>query len=233
MPLIPIKATVKSNVRVTNDVCLTVMTITSPANLQFKAGQYLFIKASERVLRAYSLSSLPSMLPEIEFCVERVEGGVASNYIWNLQPGQEVELTGVFGQFVYKNDPLIEKIVMIGTGTGVAPLKAMIEQALLDGETRPIHLLFGEKTQADFYFIELFQNLKKQYPNFSYTLCCSREEVGGFFFGRVTKALEAMFPLEQKTSFYLCGGQAMLTDVRTLLTSKNIVPKFIYQEKFF
>lgn len=233
MPLIPIKATVKSNTRVTHDVCVTVMTITSPKDLQFKAGQYLFVKASERVLRAYSISSLPATLPDVEFCVERVEGGVASNYIWNLVPGQEVELTGVFGQFTYKADPTIERVVMIGTGTGVAPLKVMIEQALADGETRPLHLLFGEKTKADFYYTDDLKQLSQKYPNFTYDLCSSREEVDGFFYGRVTKALEGMFPLDKKTSFYLCGGQAMLSDVRNLLTIKNVHPKFVYQEKFF
>ncbi|MBI4836187.1 MAG: FAD-dependent oxidoreductase [Candidatus Abawacabacteria bacterium] len=209
------------------------LVLVNPVELQFKAGQYLFIKASERVLRAYSIASSPAQKNEIEFCVKRVEGGVASNFLWNLQPNDEIDLTGTFGHFIYKSDVQIERIVMIGTGTGVAPLKSMIEFALTEGEKRPLHLFFGERMKEDFYYLDQFAAWATNYPNFTYTLCASREEAEGFFYGRVTQALEKVLPVEKATSFYLCGGQAMLTDVRDLLEKYSVETKNIYQEKFF
>lgn len=233
MPLIPISAVVKENRHVTDSVCVVTLTLLKPTDIDFKAGQYLFVKASERVLRAYSIASSPHQRGEIEFCVKRIEGGVASNYIWNLQVGQTVELTGTFGHFFYKQDPHIEQIFLIGTGTGVAPLKSMFTFALESGEKRPIHLLFGEREIKDFYYLQELAIFKQKYPNFNYTLCASRETGEGFYSGRVTQALATLFPLSKKTSFYLCGGQAMLTDVKAFLVTNNVPAGNVYLEKFF
>lgn len=233
MPLIPIQAVVKENRYVTDSVCIVTLTLIKPAEIDFKAGQYLFVKANERVLRPYSIASSPSLRNEVEFCVKRIEGGVASNYIWNLQAGQTVELTGVFGHFFYKQDSQMERIVLIGTGTGVAPLKSMFIFALESGETRPIHLFFGEREIKDFYYLDELAEYREKYPHFTYTLCASRDTGDGFFSGRVTQALGETVPLQKKTSFYLCGGQAMLTDVRAFLITNNVLPGQIYLEKFF
>lgn len=233
MPLLPIRARVVKNDHVTDQVCITTFELISPNKLTFKAGQYLFLKASDRVVRAYSIASSPLVDNVFEFCVKRVEGGVASNYIWNLSAGQEVDLTGTFGQFVYKHDVSIEKMIFVGTGTGIAPLKSMIEYGLASGDKRPMHLFFGEREKKDFYYLDWLAAMKKEYANFSYTLCASRDHADGFFAGRVTAAMEILFPLTQKTNFYLCGGQAMLTDVRALLQSHNVHAGNIYWEKFF
>ena len=233
MPFLDLHARVRSNIYVTADVCLTTFEFIKPKEFTFVAGQYLFLQASPRVVRAYSISSAPHQKDSIEFCVKRVPDGVASNYIWNLKEGDEVMLKGTFGRFVFKSDPYIEKIVMVGTGTGVAPLKSMIEQALIDGETRPIHLLFGEKTKADLFYLDLFESWQKQFPNFRYDLCVSRESIPGLFSGRVTGKLQEMLPSLTKTSFYLCGGQMMLRDAIDILLKHSVPKEAIYFEKFF
>jgi ferredoxin-NADP reductase len=233
MPFIDIHARVRSNVYVTADVCLTTFELIKPSELHFQAGQYLFLQASPRVVRAYSIASAPHEKNNIEFCVKRVEGGVASNFIWNLKEGDEVVLKGIFGRFVYKSDPQLEKIVMIGTGTGVAPLKSMIEFALLNGEQRPIHLLFGEKTKSDLFYLDIFEDWHKRFSNFTYDLCTSRETLEGIYSGRVTGKLQELLPSTTKTSFYLCGGQAMLKDAINILLQHQVPKETIYFEKFF
>lgn len=233
MPFIDITARVRSNIYVTADVCLTTFDLIQPTELNFQAGQYLFIQASPRVVRAYSIASAPHEKHSFEFCTKRVIDGVASNYIWNLKEGDQVNLKGIFGKFVYKSDPQIEKIVMVGTGTGVAPLKSMIEFALRNGEKRPMHLLFGEKTKADLFYLDILADWKQKFPNFTYQLCTSRETNDGIYTGRVTGKLQELFPLTSKTSFYLCGGQAMLKDVIDMLLKHNTSKETIYFEKFF
>lgn len=89
--MIDIVAKVRSNTYVTEDVCIILLDIVSPEYYSFKAGQYLFVQASERVL-AYSIASTPQQKGMIDFCIERVPGGVASNYLWNLQPEQKITM---------------------------------------------------------------------------------------------------------------------------------------------
>lgn len=231
--MIDIVAKVRSNTYVTEDVCIILLDIVSPAYYSFKAGQYLFVQASERVLRAYSIASTPQQKGMIEFCIERVPGGVASNYLWNLQPEQKITMKGTFGHFFYKSDPKVDAIVMIGTGTGVAPLKSMIEYALENGEKRPIHLLFGESTVKSFFYLDVLADLQKKFPHFTYDLCVSREEQAGFFSGRVTARLPEIMNRFPNASYYLCGGQAMLTDVRAQLAEAQVPAPQVYFEKFF
>ncbi len=233
MPFFEIRATVKENNHVTDTVCLITFTMVEPQRIDFKAGQYLFVHASERVLRPFSISSAPEDQTEFEFCVEVIPGGVASNYLWNLKVGEEVKLKGVFGQFVYRQDPAIEQIFMIGTGTGIAPLKSMLLHELKQGEKRPMHLLFGESFVKDFYYHDVLDDLAKQYPNFTYDLCASREEKDGFICGRVQVGLQKYFPLDKKASFYICGSKEMIMSTSDFIVQNGGDAKHIYHEKFF
>lgn len=233
MPFIDIRAKVKKNDHVTDDVCLVIFEMIEPQELHFKAGQYLFLHASEKVIRPFSIASSPDKAIEFEFCVKLVPNGVASNYIWNLKPGEEVTLKGVFGNFVYHKDPNIEEIFMIATGTGIAPIKSMLLYELANGEKRPIHVLFGESMIKDFFYLDLFAELAKKYPNLTYELCCSREQKGGFVAGRVQVALQKYFPLTKKSSFYVCGGKQMIVDLLDCISKNGGNSQYIYHEKFF
>jgi len=233
MPAFDIRAKVVSNVRVTDNVCVLTFAMIEPQELQFKAGQYLFVHASERVLRPFSISSSPDDIKTFEFCIEVIPDGVASNYLWNLKEHDEVLLKGVFGSFVYHKDPDIEEIFMIATGTGIAPIKSMLLYELNHGEKRPIHLLFGESMAKDFYYLDIFAELIKKYPNLTCDLCASRDQKEGYINGRVQTALEKYFPIGKKSSFYICGGRQMIMDVSDLIIKNGGDAKHIYHEKFF
>ncbi len=233
MPFFDIRARVKKNDHVTTDVCLVTFEMIEPQELHFKAGQYLFVHASDRVIRPFSIASSPNDSHEVEFCVKLVPDGVASNYLWNLKVGDEVVLKGVFGNFVYRKDPEIEEIFMIAAGTGIAPIKSMLLYELAHGEKRPVHLIFGESTVKDFYYLNVFKDLMAKYPNLTCDLCSSREPKDGFLTGRVQMGLQKYFPIAKKSSFYICGGKNMIMEVSDLIVKNGGDAKHIYHEKFF
>lgn len=195
--------------------------------------------------RNYSLANGDGQSDELVFTVkiqtspnERVKPGIGSSYICNLAPGETIEAVGPFEEF-YARPSSSKPMVLIGAGSGMAPLKALIEEQLVKyASSRELYFYFGARSQVDLIYSEHFQQLSDRYPNFHYLPVLSRPEqdwsgakgyvqdhLGEDLATELEKALD-------KTEFYLCGPAPMMESTIELLKSHGIADSAIAFDKF-
>jgi len=205
--------------------------------LHFTPGQ--FISVVERVngkeiTRAYSIAS-PRGSNRFELCLNHVPGGLVSTYLFDLKPGDEVDLHEPLGYFTLRHPE--RRAVFVATGTGIAPFRSM----LLDHmpKTQPhITLLFGVRYDHSLLYREEFERLEREHPTFKFMPTVTRpsEQWRGLT-GRVQahldEALAIRTPEERaNVDVYICGLKEMVDDVRRELKQRGFDRKQIIYEKY-
>jgi CDP-4-dehydro-6-deoxyglucose reductase len=193
----------------------------------FEAGQWVNLHVPGMEKRAYSIASPPDG-PRFDLAVTLVEGGPVSTYLHSANIGSEIDVSGPQGFFAReKTGPGL----YIGTGTGVAPLRAMMKDALAKSEVRATWLLFGIRTEGDILYKDELDALAKAHPNVRviYTLSRGSDAWMGLR-GYVQTHAEALFrELEARGEgpphAYICGLHRMVGAVRDLLRKKMSVPR--------
>lgn len=143
------------------------------------AGQYVSIRYGDRT-RAYSIASSPTR-PETELCVRRVaDGHLSTRLCENLSVGETVSLRGPYGHLLLE-DPSSRDMAFLATGTGVAPMKSMIDYTFearrdaVDGGPRNVWLFLGAGWEDDLPYHDAFREKSAARENFHYVPCLSRE----------------------------------------------------------
>ena len=169
-------------------------TLKDGETLEFVAGQYVLLKIDGNY-RQYSICTSSLQNDSFDFIIEYFEGGLASTYLAALEVGQDAHFKGPAGVFTLQNSECDK--VYLATGTGIAPIKSMIETQLVTLPTTKAHLYFGLRMGADMYLQKQVEELKKKFPDtFIFTYCLSREsedvkvEGGQIYKGHIQDALE-------------------------------------------
>ena len=157
---------------------LTLSDETDP--FDFQAGQFLTMdlpigeKRLER-WRSYSIASAPNGGREIELCIVKMTGGLATEYLFDeVRIGTEIKFKGPDGAFVLP-EVIDQDLIMVCTGTGVAPFRSMLLYLDKNGwPDRNIHLIFGSRTREDLLYADEFLALANRRPNFQFTATLSR-----------------------------------------------------------
>lgn len=149
------------------------------AEFEYAPGQYVTVRF-HGTPRPYSVANSPNE-PETEICFRRVSGGrLTTDLFEDLEEGDEITIHGPSGEFVLK-EPSRRDMAFIATGTGVAPLKAMIDYTfeedrdILDGVTRDVWLFLGSSWEDDLPYHEDFRAYDENHENFHYVPTLSRE----------------------------------------------------------
>lgn len=206
-----------------------------PHRLDFKAGQFLSLKVDDDgTRRAYSIASDPDIDHGVEILLDVMPQGKGVKYLQNLEFGDEVEFIAPSGRFVIANDAQEESLALVGTGSGVAPLRSMvIDQLKNKQDQRQITLYWGLRYARHLVWQDDFSRWSKQYSNFHFHPTLSRaEKEWPLCRGRVTNCLN-IHDLPENAGYYLCGGKAMINDVKQVLMERGVVEDRIHHEKFF
>lgn len=209
----------------------------------FVAGQAMTVVLDDtrgerprKARRSYSMSNRPSDRGHVEFCIERVPGGLASNALHDLRPGDPLAMKGPYGRFVV-DEASPREILFVATGVGFGPIKAMIEDLLERGATRRMRLFFGLRYTDDLIYRDLLDGLARNHPNLEPTITLSRPAPGTWDgpVGRVTKLIDERLGPEDadRVDAYLCGSEEMLADVRARLAALGVPEARIRSEAFF
>lgn len=225
-----------SNEKIATNTQKLVFKLKEPNGITYKPGQFVsFVMPSDDerpIKRSYSIANLeqsPENTDHIEFVISYVEGGRASELFFNAEPGYEMEMTGPFGLLCLA-DELPERVFLIGTGTGVAPYRCMIEQI----KTRPnteFHILFGAQHLDDMFYLEDFKAISLL-SNVHFHPCLSQEEKPGCFSGYVQHKLKELEPNPETDMAYLCGNPNMVDEVFELLKNEEFGVKQVKREKY-
>ena len=199
-------------------------------SFDFQPGQFITmdLPIHEKRLhrwRSYSIASAPDGGNEIELCIVRLEGGRATRYLFeDVGVGSTIRFKGPGGAFVLP-ETIDKDIVMVCTGTGIAPFRSMLRHLVRSGQPhRKVHLIFGTRFRNGVLYEEEFMALQREMPGFQYSVALSREEgpldtlpfearkgyVHAYY-------QEAWAGRGETVQFLLCGWSNMVDEARSRL----------------
>ena len=215
------------------------------APLAFIPGQFVQIHFpwdGKQLRRSYSVATVPGdpANPEqlIELAVSYVEGGAATELLSALQPGGEIAASGPYGRFVLHDDDANARYLLIATGTGVTPYRAMLPtlERVIAQRPAEVVLLFGARTPHELLYGPEFAAFADRVPGFRFVPCFSREPAptprADDRHGRVTAVLPEFAPDAARDIAYLCGNPEMVDACFVLLKDAGLPIPNIRREKY-
>lgn len=201
--------------------------------LHFKPGQFVSLNemlGGKKITRAYSIASVPSG-NRFELCLNRVQEGIFSPYLFDRKPGDTVEMTPPLGFFVLRNPT--KDAVFVATGTGIAPFRAMAPDYLSHPKAKQLTLIFGVRYEHSLYYRDEFASLEAKHANFRFWPLLSRPEPSWKGrSGHVQPHLLEAIGERRDIDIYICGLKEMVDDVRGLLKGLGFDRKQIIFEKY-
>jgi ferredoxin-NADP reductase len=189
--------------------------------VDFLPGQFITLdlpisEKRQHRWRSYSIANAPDGSNNIELCIVRKYDGLGSTYLFNeIKVGSKLQFKGPDGAFVLPKSIAEKKLVMICTGTGIAPFRSFIQH--IDKHELPfkgMHLIFGARQQSDILYRNEMIAMAKKHTNFQYDIALSREDKNGDFHkGYVHDIYQQIYTNNiENNLFYLCGWTAMIDD---------------------
>jgi ferredoxin-NADP reductase len=204
-----------------------------PPQMPFQAGQFLIVNVpidGKIVKRAYSIASAPHESQSVELCIQHAEGGTASTYFWSLKENDPISISGPHGNFLLKQ-PLDYDPVFMATGTGIAPLRAMIKHLVHLNISRDIWLLFGTRYEHGLLYENEFRSLANMRRNFHYLCTVSRPKDWHGETGHIQQTFQKYITDTSNKEIYICGwlqvAKAIYNDLQTFGVPKE---KLHYEE---
>ena len=230
--------TVSKIVSLTDTVKHFVLDYPKDADARFVAGEFMMAhleKDGKPHKKPYSIASSPSLAEQknqIELCIKLVEGGYVSTYFFNLKESDVLHTSIPYGVFTIR-EPWQNNLIFIGTGTGIAPLRGMIQNLYEKQCTKDIWLIFGNRYETDILYESEWRELEKKHKNFHFIPTVSRspnwtgekayvQEIVKNKFGGQTEGLD----------FYGCGLVPMCQQLKSTLLQMNIPRERIHFEQF-
>lgn len=202
-------------------------------SLDYTPGQ--FVSFSQDILgravtRAYSIASAPAG-SHFELCLNRVKDGAFSPWLFEMQPGDTVEMQGPLGYFVPRS-PFRDSI-LVATGTGIAPFRAYLQWPPIVETGSKITLLFGARYREGLVYHAEFEQLERARPGFRFIPTITRPDTDwhertGWVQQFLDEALEGRLDVD----VYICGLRAMVDDVREILKRKGLTRQQLVYEKY-
>jgi|JI7StandDraft_1071085.scaffolds.fasta_scaffold12176_3 CDP-4-dehydro-6-deoxyglucose reductase len=186
-------------------------------SFSFIPGQFITfdLPVSEKRLdrwKSYSISNAPSGKKIIELCIVRSENGLGTKYLFEeIRVGSVLKFKGPDGSFIIP-DSLDKEIIMLCTGTGVAPFRSMLKHIEhLNLPFNKIHLIFGTRNESGTLYMDEWQRLSKMKPNFQFDIALSREQKAGFYNGYIHDIyIKKYAAVREDRIFYICGWSGMV-----------------------
>lgn len=196
----------------------------SEEEFTFEAGQFITLdlpisdKRTKR-WRSYSIANAPVKDGLIELCIVNLEGGAATTYLFeDVKVGDTIKFKGPSGTFTLPKK-LEKDLIMICTGTGVAPFRSMLFDIVNKNiPHKNLHLIYGTRHANNILYREEFEELERKLDDFSYSVALSREEYKGYqgYVHGIYKKYYGDPSPDRK--FYLCGWSSMIDEaVETLI----------------
>ncbi len=224
----------------THDIKEFRFALEEPAELAFKPGQYVQIDSkpygsvTESVSRAYSISSVPSDKGFVDLIIRLVPNGICTTFMHeHVKEGDTITLRGPFGDFYLRDGA--DDLVFIAGGSGLAPIKSLVFDILEQGLEKNMTFFFGAVTKKDLYYVELFQDLEKRYPNFRYIPALSNpapEDAWQGDVGLITDVVAKYVETPVNKQAYLCGSPGMINACINVLTGIGLTEDEVFYDKF-
>jgi CDP-4-dehydro-6-deoxyglucose reductase, E3 len=201
----------------------------------FVAGQYIDIMLPQNRRRSFSIANPPHDAQLIELHIRRVAGGEFTEQLFNgMREKTLLRIEGPLGQFWFRQESP-RPALLIGGGTGYAPLRAMLRHLLERGDQRPLHLYWGAQTRADLYEDAMLREMTQRFPNLRYTPVLSDASASSHWNGRsgwVHEAALADHPHLEQLDVYASGPPVMVETIRHQFLARGLPEDQLFFDSF-
>jgi len=219
-----IDTTIISKTHISSDIVILKLSLPDDKNLIIKPGQFINLTHQD-LIRSYSVANNPQKDNCVELHIQKVPNGKLSNWFYNhAKIDDTLKLKGPFGSCIYLDNDLNNDLILIGTGTGLAPLIGIIKQALTNNHQGKITLFHGSRYLDGLYLNQDLKNLALEHDNFIYYPCLSGEDDDKVSLqdknisqGRVNKIALSKLTQFNSIKFYLCGHPEMVKNMKKML----------------
>jgi len=202
--------------------------------LTFFAGQFVNVLRDDGLIRSYSIANRPQADNRLEFHIRRLPNGQFSGWIHDeLVVGSTLTLSEPQGSCHYLSDSKAQPLMLIGTGSGLAPLHGIITDALEQEHSADIHLFHGSRHHEGLYLVDEMRELAIKHSNFYYTPCLSGDNiVADYARGRAHNVALSSIQTLKGWKIYLCGHADMVNDSKRMAYLKGVALRDIHAEAF-
>jgi CDP-4-dehydro-6-deoxyglucose reductase len=218
-PVLKMPTRVLSIERPAPDVAVLRMQLPANQRFQYHAGQYIEFILQGGARRSYSMANAPGRAgspPAIELHVRHLPGGLFTDVAFSTLKEKDIlRIEGPFGSFLLRNETkdLAKPIILLASGTGLAPIKALIEQLRDSANPRPATLYWGCRSRVDLYLHGWAEQAAAEMPQLRYVPVLSEPRPEDGWAGRtglVHRAVMADWPDLSGHQVYACGAPAMV-----------------------
>jgi CDP-4-dehydro-6-deoxyglucose reductase len=213
--------------RKSHDVVLLRLQLPANDTFQYHAGQYIEFILRDGDRRSYSMANAPGVGVGVELHIRHMPGGKFTDHVFGAMKEKEIlRVEGPYGSFFLREDS-DKPIVLLASGTGFAPIKAVIEQMQQKGITRPAVLYWGGRRPADLYLDDWVQTKLAEMPNLKYVPVISDalpEDAWSGRTGFVHRAVMQDFPDLSGHQVYACGAPIVVDSAQSDFVAKCGLP---------
>ena len=214
-----------------DDVIILELKLPASEKFQFIAGQYIDILLADGKRRSFSIANAPTSADHLELHIRRVPGGQFTTHVFEkLKEKDILRFEGPLGGFRLHDSP--KPAILLAGGTGFAPIKSIVENAIATGQTRPMTLYWGSRDLAGLYQLELAQAWETRLPGFRCVPVLSDASAADAWSGRtgfVHQAVLQDLPDLSGHQVYACGAPIVVDSARTAYGEQRGLPA----EEFF
>ena len=224
----------------TPDIREITLQLRAPSAMDFKAGQYIQLRIppyeqSRRIIyRAYSIASPPSARGRLELEVRQVLNGVGTTYLFkHLALNTNVVFNGPYGEFYLRESN--RSIILVAGGSGMAPMKAMLDDMQARKIRRNVRYFFGARARRDLFLMDEMQALQQSLPDFRFIPALSKplpEDQWTGATGLITEVLDRHLENLYPGEAYLCGSPAMIQACIKILQKKGVAKDRLFYDTF-
>ena len=212
----------------------------------------LTMKNTEPCFRAYSMANHPAEGDRIMLNVRiatppfdrktgqwmKVNPGICSSYVYSLKPGDKITISGPYGEFFVQDTQ--REMMFIGGGAGMAPMRSHIfDQFKTKHTNRKTTFWYGGRSVKELFYMEDFEEIQRENPNFSFHVALSDPQPGdnwtgptGFIHQVIYDQYLKNHPEPDEIEYYLCGPPAMTDAVVKMLDGLGVPPEMIRFDNF-
>ena len=199
--------------KVSHDVMIVKLQLPANDTLRYHAGQYVEFILRDGARRSYSMATAPHNGPHVELHIRHMPGGKFTDHVFGAMKEKDIlRMEGPFGSFFLREES-DKPIVLLASGTGFAPIKALVEQLQHLGSIRPVRLYWGARRLSDIYLPDWLADAKQLLPQIEVVPVLSEPAEEDVWTGRtgfVHQAVMADLPDLSGYQVYACGAPIMV-----------------------
>ena len=219
----------------THDTMRVLLKLPSSERMQFMAGQYIDILLKDGRRRSFSIANAPHDDEFIELHIRLIPGGEFTHFVFDeMKPKAMLRVEGPLGSYYLREDSS-RPVILMGGGTGFAPLKGMLEHAFHIGFDKPLHLFWGVRAKRDLYHLQELEAWRSAHPNFQYTLVLSEPDAEDHWEGETGWVMDSVlktYPDLSGHDLYMSGPPVMIDASRDRFLEHGLPEQRMFSDAF-